>query len=362
MSPSFSSPREAGGFALLLAIILLLPVAIRSSSLPPRETIYASAPERLGPYLFLEQQIFKEKGDLDFVFMGSSHMWTAIDTQYVQKELGKKIGREAAVLSLGWPYPGFDAVFFVLQDLLQNRKVHTLVIYEECRSGIMPHPSASRWFRFGDCAGDISGLPFRVQAGFYADSVRGMSRNLLSLVRTDMPVDGNPGRTYWEKKYNAENLTSRFGSIAAHLGFEHNPDFAPYTPQNSTRPSDVCVYPSTNPSLFRFVSADLSYQDSFAKKIVSLARNKGVQVIVLHLPEINELDSPVIQERDFWPKTFSSEVTLMGIPPAKLFEGLKREEILNLFFDPGHMNKNGQEYFTKLITPCLLQTYAPIQN
>ena len=364
MAPSFSSPRQAGGFALLLAVILLLPALAGKPLLPPREAVYASAPDRLGPFPFLQKQIFKEKGDIDMVFMGSSHLWDGIDTPYVQKELSKKLGRDATVLTLGWPYPGFDALYFIAQDLLEHRKVHTLVINEESRGRDVPHAAASRWFRLGDCAGELSALPLQARAGFYADAVRGMPRNLLSLVRADLSVQETPIKTsFWESFYHAPAQALRLGSLSARLGFGNNPEFEEYTPQTSARPTDVCIYSQGNPAMFRFDREPATRgQDVFAQKTAALARKYGTRLIVLHLPETTEMRSPVIQERAFWLKTLSKDVTLMGIPPAKLFAGLKDEEVLKLFYDPGHLNKNGQEYFTKLITPCLLQSYAPIQN
>jgi hypothetical protein len=50
-------------------------------------------------------------------------------------------------------------------------------------------------------------------------------------------------------------------------------------------------------------------------------------------------------------------VELLGIPPKKLFSGLSDEQVLKLYADPMHLNQNGQRYFTRLITPTLLQLY-----
>jgi len=50
-------------------------------------------------------------------------------------------------------------------------------------------------------------------------------------------------------------------------------------------------------------------------------------------------------------------VALVGISPATLFEGMTDNGARKLFCDAGHLNQNGQEYFTPLITPTLLQLY-----
>ena len=69
MSPPFSSTRQAGAFALLLLLILLLPGVMGKSCLPPREEIYSSLPWGAGAYPYLEDQIFNQKEDIDIAFM-----------------------------------------------------------------------------------------------------------------------------------------------------------------------------------------------------------------------------------------------------------------------------------------------------
>jgi hypothetical protein len=58
-----------------------------------------------------------------------------------------------------------------------------------------------------------------------------------------------------------------------------------------------------------------------------------------------------------WPQIFDGDFKLLGIPPAKLFGGLSDEEVRKLYGDPWHFNRNGQEYFTTLITPALVQIF-----
>ena len=64
MRPAFSSTRQAGMFALLLLVLLLLPLAMPKSLLPPRREVYSSLPWGYGGYPYISEQIFDEKGDL----------------------------------------------------------------------------------------------------------------------------------------------------------------------------------------------------------------------------------------------------------------------------------------------------------
>ena len=128
MSPAFSSSRQAGAFALLLLLILLLPVLAGKSFLPTREQFYSSTGRDTFYSPYLHQQIFEEKGDVDVAIMSSSRLASAIDAPYLQEKLSEKLGRKAVVRSLCWTWNGYDALYFIAQDLLQQRKVHMIII------------------------------------------------------------------------------------------------------------------------------------------------------------------------------------------------------------------------------------------
>src|SRR5262249_10887463 len=142
MRPAFSSTKQAAAFALLLLVLLALPALMGKSLLPPRAEIYTSTPPELGPYDHLYRQIFKETNDIDIVFMGASRMLHDLDTPQIQKDLSRKLGRDAVVMTLAWDWAGFDADYFIAHDLLQHRKVKMLVFTDESRVGDNPHHAA----------------------------------------------------------------------------------------------------------------------------------------------------------------------------------------------------------------------------
>ena len=359
MSPAFSSTKQAGAFAVLLLFFILLPALAGRTGLPPRSETYSSIPLRLGPFPFIHQQIFEDKSDVDIAFVGSSHIWDGIDTPYVQKQLSDKLGRKATVISLGWPWPGFDALYFILQDLLQHRKVHMLVIYDECRASDAPHRVASRWFRFGDNSGVLAGLPVKAKASLYAAAILGMPRNLLCFLRPNLPADASGSKkSYWESFYHAPSVADRMGALSARIGFDYNPDFVAFAPRTEAKPSDVTLYSPETIASFRFTGPRTTpYQLYFARKVAALAQEHGVKLVILHFPDIGERHEATINEREFWPDALSAPVAMAGIPPARLFAGMKDEDVLRLYYDPGHFNKNGQEYFTPFITPRLMELY-----
>jgi len=364
MSPAFSSPKSAAGFALLLLLLLLAPALAGRALLPPRDQIYSSAPERWGPYAYFHRQIFEETNEADIVFMGSSHIGCGIDTPRVQRELSRKLGRDATVFSLGWPYAGFDGLYFIARDLLQHRRVKMLVIQDEFAGTPIPHFAASRLFRFADDAEVLRGLPLNVQAGFYAEAIRGMPRNLLGLVRPNLPVDASPGRTNaWEGFYHAPGIESRLGTLTARIGFDYDPEFADFTPATPALPAEVRVYSAETKSDFEFSGPPTPpAQLHFARQLAELAKAHGTKLVFIHLPEFTEMRAENIHEREIWPEALGADAAMLGVPPAKLFRGISDDEVRKLYYDPGHLNQNGQAWFTQFITPALLDIYESKAN
>jgi len=336
MSPAFSSSRQAGAFALLLLLILLLPVLAGKSFLPTREQFYSSTGRDTFYSPYLHQQIFEEKGDVDVAIMSSSRLASAIDAPYLQEKLSEKLGRKAVVRSLCWTWNGYDALYFIAQDLLQQRKVHMIIICD-LSSGAYDaaHREASYWFRFADNAEALAGLPIKSKASFYASAILGMPRNLIGLVRPNLPpipLDKNQ------------------------VAWNHSP--TDYTPPTTADPSQVLVYSDATKSNFLFSNTQIApMQLAFIRKIGLLAQEHQTQLVFVHLPDFADRKAALIEEATFWPDAFHTNLPMVGIPPAILFAGMTDDDVHKLYFNPTHFNQNGRNYFTPIVTPSLIQIY-----
>lgn len=366
MAPTFSSNRQAAGIAALLAAILLLPLLAGKSLLPDRDKIYKSIPWRFGGHPSFQKTIFEEKKPLDIALIGSSRIWCGIDPVYLSAKLSKSLGREAEVRTLGWNTAGFDALYFIAKDLLENRKVKLLVVNDEFNpeiGGTNPHRLASRWFRHGDNAGDLAGLGFREQTGYYASAVLGMPRNLLSMTRSHLPVRSSPENEFSPRKlYKAEDPELRLGALRVEENYLHQKTaFIPFTPRVSAAPSDVVTWSAGNRE--RFGTSEPSapnLQLHFARKLANLARKHNATLLFIHFPNLEDTTNEKILEAAIWPELLGENVEYAGVPPAALFKGMTEAEITALFSDPKHLNRNGQEYFTPVITPAIIQAYHEI--
>jgi hypothetical protein len=369
MRPAFGSTRSAAAFALLVLILLLLPAIVGPGQLPSREEIYSSFWWANGPFPYIHQQIFKEKGDIDIAFVGSSHMAQGINTPYVQEKLGKKLGRPAVVRSICWGGAGYDALYFITRDLLQHRKVHMLVFYDDYNPGwYWANSLAPRWFRFGDNAKALSGLSVRFQLSYYFAAIIGMPRNLLSLIRSNIPVDLiSKKKNYLEINFKAPNPATMLGTSSAHIGFgldpaptSENAPFVDFAPPTDALSSEVSIYSPATRAMFQFKGPPTPPLPLyFARKFATQAQENGAKLVLLHIPIFSERKDAEIREREFWPDVLRADVTMVGIPPARLFAGMTDDDVRKLYYNSAHLNTNGQEYFTSIITPSLLELYAP---
>jgi len=368
MAPAFSSTRQAAAFAFLLLVLMLLPALFTGSALPPREEIYSSAPWRMGAYPYTHQAIFEEKGDIDIAFIGASVMFLGIDTPYVQAALTKQLGRKATGITVAWDGTGYDALYSVAQDLLQNRKVHTLVFVDVPPGVKQPLMAAPYWFRFGDNAEAMRGMPLEYIPQYYFAAILGMPRNLLSLIRPNSSSFlYSPERLDFyhapHPYYTANNPADRLGSLALEIDYQFA-RFVEYTPASHASPSDACIYSPATADHFHFSKEPMPpLQRHFAQKFGALANRRGTRLVQLTLPTIFQQADPFVQQGPFLPAILKSDVAMAGIPPAKLFSGIAAEDVPKLFAHDGvHLNKNGQAYFTRLITPALLKIYETQTN
>jgi hypothetical protein len=361
MRPAFASTKSAAAFALLLLVTLLAPVLVGKNLLPPREQSYASLDWKSGPYPYLAHQIFEEKGNIDIAIIGSSRILHCLNARRLQDELAQKIGRPATVRVLGWGGGGFDAIYFIAQDLLAHRHVKVLVVYGD-HNEQNRNKSSPVWFRFGDDANTLAGLPWRDQAQYYFASLVGLPRNLLCQLRPNLPANlAVPN--FWEEHYRSASLTAMLGSTTSELGFadadaDPSVPFVPFQPTHGATAADALVYSPTTATNFLFSSNPLpAYEIHFTRRLAALAARSDCRLVLLHVPVYGEIRQPQICEPAFWPDLLGTNLIMLGVPPTKMFGGLTDDEVRKLFFNPSHFNKNGQTFFSALVLPKLLNVY-----
>lgn len=355
MAPAFSSPRQAGAFALLLTVVLALPWLGARWGLPPRQAVYSSMSWLQGDYPYMARQIFEERGDIDVAFLGSSHLWAGIDAPYVQQQLGEALGRPATVVVFGWAYSGLDGVYTVARDLLAHRKVRLLVIYDDVGPN-WPHQHSWRWARFGESDSGIGGLPARTQLSYYYGAIVGMPRNLLNRLRPNGAMLGQRDQPPYP---GASFPPETGGALLARRSFDGQGAFQDFVPRNSTTPADVLVHQPANQDAFRFQARPVPpFQTHFAQLLRALVREKKFALVCLNIPVLGDHGATAIPNSRLWLDWLREDAALAGVVPTRFFDNLSAEQARLLFQNDTHLNVNGAKYYTRLITPAILQFHA----
>jgi len=346
LKPAFGSNLQALWFLVLIVFALSLPKIITNLNLVSRAESYDHMPETQGAYSFIKDEIFRQKEDIDVLFIGGSIMWDAVDTPRVQKVLSERLGREAKVLTFGFNFNGVDIPYAQLRDLLERRRVR-MVVFSVPRLAFTPGPStlAYKFLRYDDHPEVVEGLSAGSKLSLYACNVLRSPRDLLSAVRR------NPE----SKSAEAENL----GAHKRDEAMEHNrAAFERFTPAPPVFSADRLLFSGTTAANFHFTGAKISpHQDRYLVKLVELLREKRVPLVMLNIPQYSERRSERIIELEDWSQRFGQEIPLIGIAPTVLFAGLSEKEIELLHADREHFNTNGNEFYTQTVLPAILEVY-----
>jgi hypothetical protein len=174
----------------------------------------------------------------------------------------------------------------------------------------------------------------------YTDCILGAPRQLLSLVRRNIPGDEQAD---WDTDVN----------LVGHSGMP----FVPHQIPPGTAPAAEEYGPQTQ-GWFDFDADPLSeYQYHFLKKVVELARSHGTALVFLHVPLPEEQGAAVIHERQRTPELLGKGVSIAGIPFRELFREIPANHV-DEFYRDDHFNRNGQLLFTQSVVPVLERIYA----
>jgi hypothetical protein len=345
MQPAFHSRGHMVAYVAFAATCLALPPLLAAAGRPTRSDAYRSLRPTSGAYAYVERETLDERSDVDMVFVGASHIVAGIDTVLVQSELAAVLGRTAVARTLGFSWTGLDASYAVLRDLLEHRRVGTVVLMMPLAEddADAPHPMAYRLLDFlhhGDC---LSSMSWKHRAQLYGDFVLGAPRHLLSWLRPNLPDRAIP---------HADTL----GGTDETFNLDGSP-FRPIDLPHPDLPPAFLIYSPISAAHFQFANKPMtSYQAFFAHRIVALLKDHGSLGVAIHVPTWPERRSPFVTERLPWSDVLG--LALVGIPGAVLFEGVSDEDLPGFYYDARHLNRNGRVRFTRSVLPALIKLHV----
>ena len=349
MFPAVWSNRHAVALILVIGILLTLPVLMHVVGLPPRDRVYSGIRVETGTGPLDEHNIFEEKGPVDIVFIGSSLLVRGVDLNYIELQLSQQLGRPARVRRLSLKWQGLDMQYMLMKDFLEHRKTGMVIMDmpTDALIGDSPHIQAYRWMRWGEFPRSTADLSFRQRVGIYGAEVLGAPRQLVNYLRPNRLVE-NPALV------QDLGSQSKYGNV----GYYGGPFVAePRTPPTFA-PDSILSRGSSDPN-FDFDGQPLGpYHQHWAREIGNLAKQQNIPFVMIHVPEDSEKGSTRVPERMYWPEVVGLPSTpIIGIPAATLFRDTPADQVKNYYYDQ-HFNDNGKEFFTRAITPTILDLYS----
>ena len=352
ISPAFHNRSQLFFLLGVFIITFSLPFVLPHFGIDKRMQ-FSQMPENSGAYTFIEKQIYEETKDIDLLFLSPSALWYAIDTEYTQAELSKKLGREATVISLGTVHRGEDLAYTLLREIIKRRRVHTVVFYPPKKSEVIskPHRLAYLWWNYEQNFDEYQALSPVERLSYFAMSVLGGPRHVLSLLR--------PNHRATPDKYQELHYT-RLGSAVLRQTNDGG-----ILPSVEVKPIEInpddLIYRKDHPK-FRFDGPPPNQLEKhFFTKIRDLLEANQIRLILCFIPDERTLGQTFVQARYNWPDLFDTDSSLktamVGIPPATLFQNFNEETVQDLVNFPFHYNAYGNFLYTRAITPALMKVY-----
>jgi hypothetical protein len=309
---------------------------------PPREQAYAGMADVVGPVGTHVREVFCDPSNADILFLGSSLVRAGIDQATVEHALSAHLGRPAHVEMLALNWQGLDLQYFLLRDYLSTHHAGLIVwnLPVPGSRSIEPHVEAFRWVRFGEYSDALSGLPMRYRLALYGDMVLGAPRELLSHLRPNL--------------LSKEELEAPIRSEKA--GY-YGASFVPEPTDAATSPTLDQSYEHPPYVLVHAVGKPLNtYEEHFARKILKLAKDNHVTVVLLHIPIDSEQGLEYMPERSRWADALHTNAPMIGAASVVLFKDVDKAHFYDYYRDQ-HFNINGSMLFTRSMLPAILRAY-----
>jgi hypothetical protein len=347
MHPAFRSTRAAIAFCALMVFLLGLPMMLSWAAAPSREQNFISMTNQVGPVGYVAAQIYDDREDTDVLFVGSSRLMHGVDIGLVQKALGTRFGRPARVVKLALNWPGEDLQSYMLREYLERHRVKLLLwnLPQPRAFSDGPHPQAFRWIEFNDFKQSLSEFSPYYSVLLYSNLVLGAPRQALAKLLPNLLAND---------ERSLQSFTEHL-----HQDPEHRVGFLgrPFVPDSLSVPSssEQDLMTVTSPLLDAVGPFPGAYQLSHIHRFADEAKEHGTQVVLLHIPDIQEFGGKRIPELASWDKVLGPDYQMIAVPANELFNGIDRERFLNFFADNNHFNRNGETLFTERITPSILR-------
>ncbi len=333
--------------AVFVLIILLLPF-VDSIVLNDRQH-YTRAAVALSPnFHYIFKKIHQQDRDIDFLFLGASGLWMAVNARQLQDQLSSLTQTEIRVENFCHSYTGLDTDYFILKDVLKTTKVTNLFLEMPPTAQMNPHRLARYlWASPFDLVTDS----FDIFSQIYSEKVLESPSSIFHALKREKmvstkPFDETQGSFLRKKGYNALE-----DQIVTTQKFEKAT-----LPAQQLRLRDFMINIEDGKTSITGKFSD--YQNFFLKKIIALAEKHEINLYFIVSPTLaSSSDLSKLQIMVSNNPVTNQKLNYFGYPVSQILNGLSLKEMRKFFHNQTHTNINGAQVFTETLLTPLREIY-----
>lgn len=275
--------------AILLMLVTLLPHApyVRFQQLS-RESVHYQRVK------WIYERIHFDRRPIDIAFIGTSHTQSGVNSAIVEAALAAQ-GDPRHVVNFAVPHLGRDLEYLIARELIEQRRIDTLVIEVQQVESRSPHPGFQRLATLTD----IAAAPLLINTGVVDNLARLPMRQLELFAATVRPDWFGIQAEFHADNYEGPHFddTYRLHGIAAVRTVVHaRADF-------NKELHDIRADIAKKKALARYAdfgplnNALYRYNDIYLSKMVELAQQHSVKLVFMYLPF---LGADPVPERQAW--------------------------------------------------------------
>jgi hypothetical protein len=240
---------------------------------------------------WIYERIHFDKTPIDMAFIGTSHTQSGINSQLVEEAL-RQNGSPHHVVNFAIPHLGRDLHYVLTRELLEHRKVKTIVVEVQEAEARAPHPAFQRIAEVGD----LLASPLIINTGYFENIARLPLRQSLLFLQTAQANKGEERLLFDPKAYEGPHWDDTY-VIHGIPG----PRLASLSAESLRAPSEKLQrafeskqalaqkfkWPAGQPSLL------VRYTNFYLYGLLELAKSRNVEIVFLYLPYFHGPVQPV---------------------------------------------------------------------
>lgn len=243
---------------------------------------------------WIYERIHFDPTPIHVAFIGTSHTQSGINSHLVEQELAKH-QRPAHVVNFAVPHLGRDIEYLVVRELLEHRRIDTLVLEVQALEARAAHPAFQRLAN----TMDIATAPVLINSGLIDNWARLPLRQLQLAVKTirpeafDLNSAFDPARyegAHFDDTLVAHGTTQERTRVSPYAYFGRELDAINKEIRYKNAQAERFTLPGGGKLLYR-------YTDHYLNAILDLAKKHRVKVVFLYIPHLGARDVP---ERTDW--------------------------------------------------------------